>query len=134
MRPPATTTQASRQTLAACLYSLRPRSRRRPSRTTDRLSPASGPATTEAVSSPLLRHGVALAQGPRDEMEDFVSVIPRALCGYMFAGIGERERWFCVTRENAVWQYDELEPKRREGTKAESNTTREKDVGRAGME
>lgn len=30
---------------------------------------------------------MALAQGPRDEMEDFVAVVPRARCGYLFAAV-----------------------------------------------
>ena len=33
-----------------------------------------------------LPYGVALKQGPRPEMEDFTHIIPRARCGFLFAG------------------------------------------------
>jgi hypothetical protein len=33
-----------------------------------------------------LEYGASLEQGPRDTMEDFIAVVPRARCGFLFTG------------------------------------------------
>ena len=33
-----------------------------------------------------LSYGSAAHQGPRDSMEDFVAIVPKARCGYLYAG------------------------------------------------
>lgn len=33
-----------------------------------------------------LPYGISMKQGPREEMEDFAHIIPRARCGFLFAG------------------------------------------------
>ena len=33
-----------------------------------------------------LQYGLATLQGPRDEMEDFASIVPRGRCGFLYAG------------------------------------------------
>ena len=38
-----------------------------------------------------LEYGASLEQGPRDTMEDFITVVPRARCGFLFAGARCRE-------------------------------------------
>jgi len=55
---------------------------------------SSSPSSLEASASAWdlkydtpLPHGVSLTQGPREEMEDFVAVVPRARCGYLYAAV-----------------------------------------------
>lgn len=33
-----------------------------------------------------LQYGLATLQGPRDEMEDYASIVPRGRCGFLYAG------------------------------------------------
>lgn len=33
-----------------------------------------------------LHYGLATLQGPRDEMEDYASIVPRGRCGFLYAG------------------------------------------------
>eukprot|EP00884_Botryococcus_braunii_P000320 jgi/Botrbrau1/10289/Bobra.0120s0011.1 len=35
----------------------------------------------------ILDFGVSIEQGPRDTMEDFVTIVPKARCGFLFAGV-----------------------------------------------
>lgn len=49
-----------------------------------------------------LPYGVALKKGPRPEMEDFTHIIPRARCGFLFAGAAAQPpRCPCTT---SCWQ------------------------------
>ena len=34
-----------------------------------------------------LDYGLATLQGPREEMEDYASIVPRGHCGFLYAGI-----------------------------------------------
>ena len=34
----------------------------------------------------VLPYGSAAHQGPRDTMEDYVAIVPKARCGYLYAG------------------------------------------------
>ena len=43
-----------------------------------------------------LPYGVALQQGPRPEMEDFTHIIPRARCGFLFAGAAPQPTRRCA--------------------------------------
>ena len=47
-----------------------------------------------------LPYGVAMKQGPREEMEDFTHIIPRARCGFFFAGARlccpHQSHWFSL--------------------------------------
>lgn len=40
-----------------------------------------------------LEYGVAIEQGPRDTMEDFVSIVGKARCGFMYAGKLRCHHW-----------------------------------------
>ena len=35
----------------------------------------------------MLAYGTSAHQGPRDGMEDFLAVVPKARCGFLYAGI-----------------------------------------------
>ena len=35
-----------------------------------------------------LQYGLATLQGPRDEMEDYASIVPKGRCGFLYAGAG----------------------------------------------
>ncbi len=41
-----------------------------------------------------LEYGLATLQGPREEMEDYASIVPRGRCGFLYAGI-HRSHPFC---------------------------------------
>lgn len=47
----------------------------------------------------VLQYGVAIEQGPRDTMEDFVSIVGRARCGFMYAG-----KLRCHTSVRPAWR------------------------------
>jgi hypothetical protein len=44
----------------------------------------------------VLEYGVAIQQGPRDTMEDFVTIVPKARCGFLFAGASLHLSLGCV--------------------------------------
>ena len=62
------------------------------------LAPSPSSAWDATYGAPL-PHGVSLAQGPRDEMEDVALVVPRGRCGYLVAAVldghagGAAARW-----------------------------------------
>ncbi len=49
-----------------------------------------------------LPYGISMKQGPREEMEDFAHIIPRARCGFLFAGALPRPRHRACARSWSV--------------------------------
>ena len=40
-----------------------------------------------------LAYGFSAEQGPRETMEDYVTVVPKGRCGFLYAGAALRQGW-----------------------------------------
>lgn len=48
-----------------------------------------------------LEYGLATLQGPREEMEDYASIVPRGRCGFLYAGIHRSHLFYIALNCNA---------------------------------